>query len=76
MSVWFLFYIQRGWILKEDKYYYFEPETDKETQQEIPAYKMIQHMLEYAKELERIVWRKTYHRRAHYTFVLRVSDVS
>ena len=55
MSVWFLFYIQRGWILKEDKYYYFEPETDKETQQEIPAYKMIQHMLEYAKELERIV---------------------
>lgn len=46
---------KRAWILKEDKYYYFEPETDKEMQQEIPAYKMIQHMLEYAKELERIV---------------------
>lgn len=52
------FYIQRGWILKEDKYYYFEPETDKEMQQEIPAYKMIQNMLEYAKELERIVWQE------------------
>ena len=42
-------------MLKEDKYYYFEPETDKEAKQEIPAYKMIQNMLEYAKELERIV---------------------
>ena len=49
------FFLQRGWIVKEDKYYYFEPETDKETKQEIPAYRMIQHMLEYAKELERIV---------------------
>lgn len=58
-----LFYIQRGWILKEDKYYYFEPETDKEMQQEIPAYKMIQHMLEYAKELERIVWQKMYQKK-------------
>ena len=55
MSVLFLVFFQRGWILKEDKYYYFELETDKEMQQEIPAYKMIQHMLEYAKELERIV---------------------
>ena len=55
MPVLFVVFFQRGWILKEDKYYYFEPETDKEMQQEIPAYKMIQHMLEYAKELERIV---------------------
>ncbi|XP_073247998.1 26S proteasome non-ATPase regulatory subunit 8-like isoform X2 [Porites lutea] len=46
---------KRGWILKEDKYYYFELESEKETKQEIPSYKMIQYMLEYAKELERIV---------------------
>jgi len=51
----FLFLLQRGWILKEDKYYYFELESEKETKQEIPSYKMIQYMLEYAKELERIV---------------------
>lgn len=46
---------KREWTLKEDKYYYFEPDPDKEMKQEIPAYKMIKNMLEYAKELERIV---------------------
>jgi len=50
-----IFFPQRGWLLKQDNFYYFETETDKEAKQEIPAYKMIQHMLEYAKELERIV---------------------
>lgn len=59
-SPWLHFFPQRGWLLKQDNFYYFETETDKEAKQEIPAYKMIQHMLEYAKELERIVWQLRY----------------
>lgn len=59
-SPWLHFFSQRGWLLKQDNFYYFETETEKEAKQEIPAYKMIQHMLEYAKELERIVWQLRY----------------
>ena len=42
-------------MLKSDKFYYFGEEGNKESKEGIPALKMIQHMLEYAKELERIV---------------------
>ncbi|XP_031560931.1 26S proteasome non-ATPase regulatory subunit 8-like [Actinia tenebrosa] len=46
---------KRGWVLKPQNIYTFEDDNKKETSLEIPSHKMTQHMLEYAKELERIV---------------------
>ncbi|CAB3980216.1 26S proteasome non-ATPase regulatory subunit 8-like [Paramuricea clavata] len=48
------FATKRGWKLGSDHVYIFEDE-ESDTKQEIPSINTIQHMLEYAKELERIV---------------------
>ncbi|XP_046848604.1 26S proteasome non-ATPase regulatory subunit 8-like [Xenia sp. Carnegie-2017] len=44
---------KRGWKLNTKNFYIFEEES--ESKAEIPSINTIQHMLEYAKELERIV---------------------
>ncbi|KXJ24823.1 26S proteasome non-ATPase regulatory subunit 8 [Exaiptasia diaphana] len=49
------FAVKRGWTLTTDNLYVFEDDNKKETSLELPSHKMTQHMLEYAKELERIV---------------------
>lgn len=47
--------MQRGWTLTKDDTYIFEDDKKKETSLELPSHKITQNMLEYAKELERIV---------------------
>lgn len=46
---------ERKWTLKEDNFFYFNNDSEKTVDVEIPATDLAQHTIEYARELEMIV---------------------